>query len=143
LKRVLGRVGYLVWALWCLLRYRAFHLTIEEENGQRHKLWATEVRIANGRFHGGVELIEDASVHSGEVVVQAVAGRSILRLLWNWVAGYFKLPARKAEVVEFHGRRLHIDTRPRQRISIDGEVLAKTPATAAVAERAIEIVVPC
>ena len=39
---------------------------------------------------------------------------------------------------EFHGARLTIETRPRQRISIDGEVLARTPVVAQVAERAIE-----
>ena len=45
-------------------------------------------------------------------------------------------------VEEFHGERLSIDTRPRQKISIDGEVLAKTPAIVAVAHKAIEVVVP-
>jgi len=141
LKRWLGRFGYFVWALYCLFRFRAFRLTVDD-GSERRTIWVTEVRIANGSFHGGVELVEEAGVSSGEILVQAVTGRSTLRLVWDWFAKYWRLPARHAMVEEFHGRSLRIETRPRQRVSIDGEVLAKTPVTASVAERAIEVVVP-
>ena len=141
LKRSLGRLGYFIWAVWCLIRFHPFRLTVDDGR-ERRTLWATEVRIANGAFQGGVELVEAAHVESGEIVVQAVTGRSSLRLVWDWFAKYWKLPARHAVTEEFHGRRLRLDTRPRQRISIDGEVLARTPVTVEVAERAIEIVVP-
>ena len=141
LKRYLGRIGYLVWAIYCLFRFRAFRLTVDDGKESR-TLWVTEVRVANGSFHGGVELVEQADVASGEIVVQAVTGRSTLRLVWDWFAKYFRLPARDAMVEEFHGESLRIETRPRQRISIDGEVLARTPVTVSVAERAIEVVVP-
>ncbi len=141
LKRRLGRVGYLVWAVYCLIRILPFRLTVDDGR-EKKTLWATEVRIANGSFQGGVELIEQAAVDSGEIVVQVVTGRGSLRLIWDWFAKYWKLPARHAVTEEFHGRRLSIDTRPRQRISIDGEVLARTPAVVEVAERAIEVVVP-
>jgi YegS/Rv2252/BmrU family lipid kinase len=141
LKRYLGRVGYLIWAIWCLLRFHAFRLTVDDGR-ERHKVWATEVRIANGRYHGGVELVEDAELDSGEIVVQAVLGRSIFLLLWDWFAKYWKLPQRHVTTRDFHGEQLRIETRPRMRISIDGEVLAKTPVTVAVAHKAIEVVVP-
>ncbi|HWT13779.1 MAG TPA: YegS/Rv2252/BmrU family lipid kinase [Allosphingosinicella sp.] len=141
LKRYLGRLGYLLWAVYCLIRFHPFRLTVDDGSGPK-TLWATEVRIANGSFHGGVEVVEEADVDSGEIVVQAVTGRSSFRLIWDWFAKYWKLPARHAMVEEFHGHHITIDTRPRQRISIDGEVLAKTPAVAQVAERAIEVVVP-
>jgi len=141
LKRYLGRVGYLVWAVWCLIRFHAFRLTVRGE-GIDETLWATEVRIANGGHHGGVELIESAEVDSGEIIVQAVVGRRASSLIWDWFSKYFKLPARHRTTREFHARELSIETRPRQRISIDGEVLAKTPVVARVAECAIEVVVP-
>lgn len=141
LKRYLGRVGYLIWAVWCLIRFHAFRLTVRGE-GINETLWATEVRIANGGHHGGVELIESAEVDSGRIVIQAVVGRRASSLIWDWFAKYFKLPARNRTTREFHGKALTIETRPRQRISIDGEVLAKTPIVARIAERAIEVVVP-
>jgi YegS/Rv2252/BmrU family lipid kinase len=141
LKRYLGRFGYFLWALYCLARFHPFRLTVNDGNESR-TIWATEVRIANGSFHGGVELVEQADVESGQIVVQAVTGRSSLRLVWDWFAKFWKLPARDAVTEEFHAERLWIDAHPRQRISIDGEVLAKTPVVAEVAERAIEVVVP-
>jgi YegS/Rv2252/BmrU family lipid kinase len=141
LKRYLGRVGYLIWASWCLARFHAFRLTVRGD-GIDETLWATEVRIANGGHHGGVELIESAELDSGQIVVQAVVGRRASSLVWDWFAKYWKLPARHRTTREFHGTRLTIETRPRQRISIDGEVLAKTPVVAQVAQCAIEVVVP-
>ena len=141
LKRYLGVFGYLLWALWCLIYFRPFRLNVDD-GLSKHTIWATEVRVFNGGYHGGVELAEHAEVDSGEIIIQAVTGRSKARLIWDWFAKYWKLPARDAVVEEFHGERLSIDTRPRQKISIDGEVLAKTPAIVAVAHKAIEVVVP-
>jgi YegS/Rv2252/BmrU family lipid kinase len=141
LKRYLGRVGYLIWAAWCLVRFHAFRLTVDDGE-RRETLWATEVRIANGGHHGGVELIESAEVDSGEIIVQAVVGRRASSLVWDWFSKYWKLPARHRTTREFHGTRLTIETRPRQRISIDGEVVARTPVVVKVSQRAIEVVVP-
>ncbi|HEY0149662.1 MAG TPA: YegS/Rv2252/BmrU family lipid kinase [Allosphingosinicella sp.] len=141
LKRYLGRFGYLLWAIWCLIRFHAFRITVD--NGETTEtMWATEVRIANGRFHGGVELVEDAEVDTGQIVVQVVLGRSVLPLIWNWVGSVLKLPKRQSPTRDFHGRKFTVDTRPHLPISIDGEVTARTPATAQVASCAIEVVVP-
>ncbi|KFG91907.1 Diacylglycerol kinase [Sphingobium herbicidovorans NBRC 16415] len=141
LKRYLGRIGYLIWAVKCSVGFRAFRLMIDDGTEER-RMWSTEVRILNGSFHGGVELSEHADVQSGELVIQAVVGRSHARLAWDWYAKFFKLRDRDAQTREFRGRSFRIETRPRQRISIDGEVLAKTPVTAAVAAGAIDVAVP-
>jgi YegS/Rv2252/BmrU family lipid kinase len=142
LKRYLGRFGYLAWAAWCFIRFRPFRLFVEEPGGKTHRLWTTEVRIFNGRFHGGVELTETTDVDSGDIVIQAVTGRSLARLAWDWYAKFFKLRSRDQSTVEFRGQSLRIDTRPSHRISIDGEILARTPATVSVASHAIEVIVP-
>ena len=141
LKKWLGRFGYLAWALLCLLRFRPFRLAVEIE-GERHELLALEVRIANGPFHGGVEVVDAAEIDSGEIVVQAVTGRDKHRLVRNWLAVLLRHPSRRETVRDFHARRLRIETEPPLPISIDGEVLGRTPATVEVAELAIEVVVP-
>jgi YegS/Rv2252/BmrU family lipid kinase len=141
LKRYLGRVGYLIWAIWCLIKFRPFTATIKDgENA--NTITALELRIANGRFHGGVEVIETTDVDSGDIVVQAVIGHYKRKLVWNWLATYFRLPARHETVEEFRGRRLTIETKPKLKISIDGELLGSTPAVIEVAQRAVEVVVP-
>ncbi len=143
LKRWLGRVGYLLWALWSIYRFRPFHLTVETEDGKRHEMEALEVRIANGAFHGGVEVVDDAKIDSGRIIVQAITGRNKHRLIRNWLAVLMNDRRSKRDTVtDFHGTRLRLITVPPLPISIDGEVLGHTPATVEVAERAIEVVVP-
>ena len=105
LKRYLGMFGYLIWALRVAFKFRAFRLHVDDGR-KLHKVWATEARIANGSFHGGVELVENAELTSGEIIVQAVTGRSLFGLAWSWFATLFKLRAREQTVTEFHGREL-------------------------------------
>ncbi|WP_420144169.1 diacylglycerol/lipid kinase family protein [Sphingobium sp.] len=141
LKRYLGRIGYLIWAVKCSVGFRAFRLTIDDGVKER-RMWSTEVRILNGPYHGGVELSDHADVDTGEIVVQAVVGRSKPRLAWDWYAKFFKLRDRDSHTEEYHGQSFRIDTKPRQRISIDGEVLAKTPVAVKIAAGAVEVAVP-
>ena len=141
LKRSLGRLGYLLWAGWSAASFKAFRLSVDDGK-MVHRLWATEARIANGRFHGGIELIESAELDSGEIVVQAVQGRSLLRLGWSYAASAFKLAARQEPLREFRGRKMRIDTRPHMRISIDGELGPQTPLEASVVPDAVVVAAP-
>ena len=141
LKRYLGRLGYLLWAGWSAANFKAFRLTVDDGH-RKHRLWATEARIANGRFHGGVELIESAELQSGEIVVQAVAGRSVLRLGWSYAASMLKHSSRHEAFREFSAPRLKIDTRPRMRVSIDGELGPETPFEAWAAPHAVTVAAP-
>ncbi|KKW91310.1 diacylglycerol/lipid kinase family protein [Sphingobium chungbukense] len=141
LKRYLGRIGYLLWAVKCSIGFRAFRLVLDNGRGDR-RMWSTEVRILNGPYHGGVELSDQADVDTGEIVIQAVVGRSHARLAWDWYAKFFKLRDRDAHTQEFRGRSFRLETVPPQRISIDGEVLAKTPVTVKIAAGAVEVAVP-
>ena len=141
LKRALGRVGYFGWAAWKFLRFRPFKLTVGEGD-DAVTVDAVEVRIANGAYHGGAELVEDATVDSGEIIVQAVLGNARHRLIYSWTASILKLHWRRQTTREFHGKSLRIATDPPLPISIDGEVLARTPVTARVARAVIEVAAP-
>ena len=142
LKRYLGVAGYLVWALWCAVNFRPFRMTVTHDGGRIEKVWATEARIANGTHHGGVEILEGEEVDSGEIVIQAVTGTSVFGLAWSWFATLFKLKSRHGTTREFRGRKMILKTRPRLKISIDGEIAAKTPVTISVARGAIEVAAP-
>ena len=141
LKRYLGMVGYMLWAARVAFKFRPFRLHVDDGKVV-HKTWATEARIANGTHHGGVELVESADLQSGEIVVQAVTGRSLFGLAWSWFATLFKLRARKQTVSEYRGRQLKVVTRPKQKISIDGELSAETPVTVTVARAAVWVAAP-
>jgi len=138
LKKALGRLGYLLWASWQSIKFKPFKLIVTG-GGMRDEVDALEVRIANGSYHGGVELIDEADPRNGEIVVQAVIGRSSVQLGWNWLSSWLRLRARKQTTIEFRGRELRIETVPPLDISIDGEVVARTPALARVAPRAVNM----
>jgi len=142
LKRYLGMVGYMIWAIRVAFNFRPFRISVTTDDGAVHRCWATEARIANGTHHGGVELVENAELDSGDIVIQAVTGTSLWGLAWSWFATLFKLSARERTVTEWRGKKLHLDARPRQRISVDGEIEAKTPVTVEVARACIEVAAP-
>lgn len=141
LKKVLGRIGYLGWASYQFLHFEPFTLFVDDGSGEK-KLRVVEVRISNGPYHGGTWLVDEASVSSGEIVVQAVTGHYKRRLVKNWANSFFGREARHHDTVSFSGKSLKIRTEPPLPISIDGEVLAKTPVTARVAAGVIEVMVP-
>jgi len=141
LKRYLGRFGYLFWALKCLIGFRPFRLMIDD-GAEKHALWSTEVRILNGPYHGGLELSDDAEIDSGQIVIQAVVGKSKIQLMWDWFAKALKLRDRNANTREFSGTSFRLETIPKLKISIDGEVLAATPVQVRVATDAIEVACP-
>lgn len=141
LKRTLGMLGYMIWAVRVAFKFRPFRLRIDDGK-TRHKVWATEVRIANGTHHGGIELVESADLQSGEIVVQAVTGKSLIHLGWSWLATLFKLKSRNQNVTEYRGRELRIEARPKQKVSIDGELSAETPVTVTVARAAVWVAAP-
>jgi len=142
LKRWLGMVGYLIWATRCAIRFRPFRISVTTDDGIVHRCWATEARIANGTHHGGVELVESQDIDSGVIVIQAVTGKSVVGLGWSWFATLFKLTGREQTFTEWRGKKLELAARPRQKISIDGEIAAKTPVTVCVAKGAIEVAAP-
>lgn len=141
LKAWAGRLGYLGWAAWKFLRFEPFTLILGEGEHER-RIEVVEVRICNGSFHGGTQVIDSAEPDSGHIVVQAVMGTHKSRLAWNWFTSIFRLEARRATVEDFAGERLRLATEPPLAISIDGEVLAKTPVMVRVAKGVIEVAAP-
>jgi YegS/Rv2252/BmrU family lipid kinase len=142
LKRYFGIFGYLLWAARVAFKFRPFRLRVTLDDGSLAKCWATEARIANGRYHGGVELVESQRLDSGEMVIQAVTGKSLAHLAWSWFATLFRLRSRDQTVREWRGRKMILEARPCQKVSIDGEIAARTPITVEVARGAIEVAAP-
>jgi YegS/Rv2252/BmrU family lipid kinase len=141
LKRYLGRAGYALWAGYISFKFRPFRLQVDD-GLTRTTVWTSEVRIANGGFFGGVELVDSAQLDSGEIIVQAVTGRAKKNLFWSWFLGVLRHRSRNDYNAEFHGTKLRIDTDPTMDVSIDGELAARTPITVSVAPDAVTIAAP-
>ena len=141
LKRVLGRLGYALWAAKVGLQFRPFRLTVGDGRTIA-TVWASEVRIANGGFFGGVELVEEAELDSGEIIVQVVTGKSSRNLAKNWVSNMLKFRNRDEWQAEIRAKRISLETDPVMDVTIDGELATKTPIEVSVAPDAVEVAVP-
>ena len=141
LKRALGRVGYLIWAARVAAGFKPFLLTVDDGRS-RSEVWASEVRIANGGYFGGIELVEDAELASGEIIVDVVATKTRRNLVASWVSSALRLRNRDEGRVEFRGRALRLETDPVMDVTIDGELSTRTPIEVRVAHNAVEVAVP-
>jgi YegS/Rv2252/BmrU family lipid kinase len=141
LKAWLGRPGYLLWAARQLWNFKAFRLTVDT-GSTIETMDAVEVRIANGPYHGGVELVDEAAVDSGRIAVQVVTGETRGHLIWSWLLSVLRHRERKRTTRDYEGREIRLSTPEPMPISIDGEVLAATPVTARVARNAIRVAAP-
>ena len=141
LKKYLGRLGYGIWAAKMAFSFRPFRLTVGDGRTSA-TLWATEVRIANGGFFGGVELVEQAELDSGEIIVQIVTGRSSGNLAKSWFWNMLRLRHRDQWQAEIRAKRLRLSTDPVLEVTIDGEIATTTPVTVTVAPDAVAIAAP-
>ena len=141
LKKVFGRLGYALWAAKVGIRFQPFRLTIKGDSTIA-EVWATEVRIANGGFFGGVELVEEAELDSGEIIVQVVTGKTSRSLARNWVGNMLKLRDRDEWQAEFRAREVRLESDPVMDVTIDGELATKTPLNVSIAPKAVAIAVP-
>jgi YegS/Rv2252/BmrU family lipid kinase len=141
LKKALGRAGYLIWAVRVAAAFRPFKVVVSDGR-TRSDVWASEVRIANGGYFGGVDIVHGAELDSGEIIVEVVATKTRRQLLASWLSSAFHLRSREEGMVEFRGRKLHLTTEPEMDVAIDGELATRTPITVAVAHNAVEVAVP-
>lgn len=140
-KSYLGRLGYLAWALYTMARFRPFRFEIDAD-GRALKGWATEVRMLNGQFVGGVNFTDTARLDDGKLLVQIVTGKSRLKLAYHWYRRLLRLTRAPHETTDLFAGEFKIATFPPRRISIDGEVIARTPAILKVRRSAFKCVVP-
>lgn len=140
LKKWLGRFGYLAWAMRTMLRFQPFQLRVESGSGQ-YRGWATELRMLNGQYLGGVRLSDDADLDSGCINLQIVSGKSRWRLASDWYRRMLGLRGHADAVIELEVREARISAQPKQKVSIDGEVLARTPFRLRLHPRAVNVVV--
>ena len=141
LKKYLGRLGYALWAAKVGVTFRPFRLTVHDGLTVT-TVWASEVRIANGGFFGGVELVEEAELDSGDIIVQVVTGKSSRNLFSSWVGNMLRLSNRDQWQAEIRAKQVRLSTEPVLDVTIDGELATKTPITVSVAPKAVTIAAP-
>lgn len=142
LKRVLGRVAYPLTALAVLPGHRPFRAIIDLD-GERVELTTHQLNIANGRFHGGLQIARDISIGDSRLVIYRLGSAARLRLMGAMILQ--AVTGRRRDLAGgpfLTAREFRLVTDPPLRVDVDGEVRGTTPVRLSVAPDALRVMVP-
>ncbi len=140
-KRIFGPLAYVLTGIVLAGRHRAFACKLESDEGT-HDFRTHQLVIANGRIFGTTALHPDAKLDEGKLTVFAVPGASQRQIRRTWLALLSGRQVNLSDALFISTARLSVSTEPRRRIEIDGETVGRTPATFAVAPRALRVLAP-
>lgn len=139
-KKRWGRLAYPLTATRLLLSHKAFTATITDQSGDLTQTFEThQLIVANGRYHAGKEIAEDAKIDDGQLVLFALGGRSKLSLMWHMTDFYIGKRKRLAHSSRMLGKDIYIETDRPQLIELDGEVKTKTPLALRVESATLQV----
>jgi diacylglycerol kinase (ATP) len=141
-KRRFGLFVYVIALARALPRVRPFRATLTTPEG-KHTFETIQVVIGNGRYHAGYfPLAPDASITDGKLVVYAIPATSrweLLRFALHLPGGHHvELPEVPAVATTIGT----LETRPIQRVTVDGEIVLRTPLDFRVAPKALCVMAP-
>jgi YegS/Rv2252/BmrU family lipid kinase len=141
LKRYLGRLAYFLVGGWKFMSHKPFRCVLSWRD-QTAEVSALDVLIANGPYHGGVMVAQDADIESSDIVIRIIKGRSKWTLAREWLRIALRQGLDPRDLAIVRARDITLEATPRQYVSIDGEVVTQTPIRIRVAPEALRIMVP-
>ncbi|HTV73168.1 MAG TPA: diacylglycerol kinase family protein [Candidatus Acidoferrales bacterium] len=141
LKSVLGIIAYVLAGLRPALSQQPFVCELRWER-QCTRLATKQLIIASGRVFGNVPLAPDASITDARLSIFTTTGLSHFELARMYATLALGRHAELPDAQHFTAQSVYVRTRPRQRISIDGETWGKTPARFSIAQKALRVLVP-
>jgi YegS/Rv2252/BmrU family lipid kinase len=141
-KRRFGRLVYAVALLRALRRVRPFHVRLTLPHGV-HEFDTLQVVVGNGRFHAGpFPLTPGATITDGLLVayvLNATDRTAILRFALNLPGGHH---VDLDSVPTFETTEAMLEATPVQRVTVDGEIVFKTPIRFGIEPRALRVMAP-
>ncbi|MGH3088285.1 MAG: lipid kinase [Rubrobacteraceae bacterium] len=146
IKKRMGAIAYPVAAIKAFLRHEPFDAKLTFPDGDHEPVEMErllQVAVGNGRFYGGgLAVSPEAGMDDGTLDVYAIRmgrHRDLLGIARYLKSGDFI----NHECVEHYvTNRVHLETSPRQKINIDGEVVASSPQDFSVVPNALKVMVP-
>lgn len=142
LKRWFGKAGYILVGAALFTRHKPFRAVLTEGGKEITYIDdALDILIANGPYQGGVKVADEAHPESRDLAIRIVKGGRKSNLLRSWVGP--TLNRRAADFNEIvHASDVVIETEPPQYVSVDGEVVTRTPVRVSVARQALLLMAP-
>lgn len=121
-KKFLGRLAYGLSGLRQLLTHRPFIVTVSDPENKLIMSYEThQLIIANGRFHAGKQIAEDAEIDNRELVIFPLGGGTRRSLFWHTLDFYL---GRRKKIIHspyLTGKHVVVKMSRPQRLEIDGE----------------------
>ena len=142
LKRYFGKAGYILVGAAHFLRHKPFRIVLTDGRAEIARFdEALDILIANGPYQGGALVAGEANPESRDLVIRIVKGPRRSNLLRTWLSSV--LNHRAVEFTEIvRASDVVIETEPPHYVSIDGEVVTRTPVRVSVARQALLLMVP-
>ncbi len=143
-KKNFGRLAYLPVAIWNLLCFQPFEVTLTTSSGVE-KFQCIEILAANGQFQGGLPLALNANLGSGKLILKIFLcnnWKDKINLFGYWFLSLFNHNIHNRRIKHLSFDHAEIDTNQPMFVDIDGEAIAKTPIEIRVAEKVLSIIIP-
>lgn len=141
-KRRFGRFVYALALARALRKVRPFKATLKMPDGEQ-TFETLQIVIGNGRFHAGpFPLAPDATITDGKLEGYVLATKS----RWALLSYALHLPGGHqvdlADVASFSTTEIALESHPRERVTVDGEISFRTPIRLGIAPKALRVMVP-
>ncbi len=141
-KRYLGKVAYVISALWAAFTYRSRRVRIVL-NDQGIKDRGYQLIISNSRFYGGsLRLDERASIDDGWLDIILFKKSSILDTFRLLMGVLLHIAKGMDDVACYRSRDILIDSRGRVNLQMDGDKAPPAPARVRVKKHQLPVIVP-
>jgi diacylglycerol kinase family enzyme len=141
MKRLFGQVAYAFSALWTALRKHPNRIQIYIED-QKLQDKGYLVIISNSRFYAGPFRISDGRIDDGWLDILIFKKSSLLDTLGLFLAVLTQQHRRMRDVVIYRGKVVHLLSKRRLKMQIDGDKAPPTPARIWIKKRAVSVLVP-
>lgn len=139
-KKRFGRLAYVIVGAWVLVRHKPFFVTVADKDDELQMyLYTHQLIIANGKFHAGKRIAQDAKLDSRELLVFPIGGRSRLSFLWHMIDFYVGKRKSVRHTSYLIARDIRVTTEQVQPVELDGEVRYHTPLRADVRPQTLRV----
>jgi YegS/Rv2252/BmrU family lipid kinase len=146
LKRRVGALAYPLAAVRAFLTHEPFTARLVFPEGDRDPVEherLLQIAVGNGRFYGGGMVVAPESGiddHTLDVyAIEMGRHRDLLGVARYMKSGDF---IRNEAVHQYRTRSVSLEVEPARPINVDGELVARTPATFTIARNALKVIVP-
>lgn len=142
-RKRFGVLSYAGALLDVVRRRRSFRVNVTCD-GQAVSLRTVQIKVGNGRRHGGgILLRDDAGVDDGQLDLYAIPPLSTFRLMLKWPALLRGTQYSWHYITTMRGKTMRLETpEGPEDLNVDGDILARTPATFTVRRNALNVFVP-